>query len=302
MSKKETFKVTHKNDKDGTEKIVEYAVVEPGPVASREAQKSYNAAFSASLGSGGLLRQRIATHMTEQGLWNDEKESEQKELVGKINEMELKIQKGGIKLTEARELAIDMRRTRFSLRELIAQKNELDALTAEGQAENARFNTLVSLCLVYNETGKPVYKDTDDYLENGDKDEAFQGAQVLASMMFQLDKNYEFGLPENKFLSKWKFVDEDLRLVNKDGQLIDTEGRFINSDGHYIDENNELVDIEGRRVDKDGNFDIEQSPFLDEKGNALSDPDNDSGDDSVKQAISKEKKSRPTKKAKKPSS
>jgi len=126
---------------------------------------------------------------------------------------------------------------------------------------------------VYNETGEPVFKDLDDYLENGDKEEAFRGAEILAAMMFQLDKNHEAGLPENKFLKKWKFVDEELRLVNKNGHLIDTEGRLINDDGHYVDEAGELVDVEGRRVDDEGNYQVEQAPFLDDDGNPLSDPD-----------------------------
>jgi len=275
--KKETFQVTTEvKSPDGdamVKKVTEYAVISPKPQDGREAQKVYNAAFAAALGSGGLLRQRVGTYMRQQGLWDDEKEAEQTRLVSEINNMELRIQKGGMKLTEARELAITMRRTRFDLRELIAKKNELDAATAEGQAENARFNALVSRCLVYNETGEPVYKDVDDYLESDDREESFTGAQKLATMIYQLDKNYEASLPENKFLKRWKFVDEELRLVNKTGHLVDTKGRLINDEGHYVDEDDELVDNEGRSVDKEGNYVVEQQPFLDEDGNPLPDPD-----------------------------
>jgi hypothetical protein len=271
--KKETFKVEQKDDSGKVTKVTEYAVLEPRPQDGREAQKVYNATFASALGAGGLLRQRVGTYMREQGLWSDEKEAQQKVLVDKINNMEVRIQKGGIKLSEARSLALDIRRARFDLRELIAKKNELDAATAEGQAENARFNALVSRCLVYNETGEPVYSSMDEYLEHGGDEEAFMGAQTLASMLFQLDKNHEAGLPENQFLRKWKFVDDKLRLVNKSGHLVDTEGRLINDDGHYVDEAGELVDIEGRRVDKQGNYVVEAQPFLDDDGNPLPDPE-----------------------------
>jgi len=266
--KKEMFEVTTTQD-DGTKKVIKYAIVTPRPKAGREAQKVYNAAFSEALGSGALLRQRIGAYMREQGLWNDEKEEEQTALVTTLNELELALQKGGIKLTKARQLAIDMRRTRLELRDLISQRNELDANTAEGQAENARFNALVAQCLVYNESGEPVYKNTDDYLEHNEDEHAFKGAQTLASMMFQLDKNHEAGLPENKFLKQWQFVDEELRLVNKDGHLVDTDGRLINDEGRYVDKDGALVDIHGNTVDHDGNYVVESSPFLDDDGEQL---------------------------------
>ncbi len=232
--KKETFKVTSVDEKTKKTKITEYAVLLPKPKDGREAQGAYNATFAAALSSKGLLRQRVSTYMREQGLWDDKKEAEKRALMTEMNEMELKIQAGGIKLTEAREIALSMRRTRFALQQLLAKQNELDVSTVEGQAENARFNALVSMCLVYNDTGKPVYKDMDDYLEHGDKEQAYTGAQTLAMMMFQVDKNHEANLPENKFLSKWKFVDEELRLVNKDGHLVDTDGRLINEEGYYV--------------------------------------------------------------------
>jgi len=269
--KKETFDVTKKDD-EGKSEVTKFAIIEPKPQDGREAQKVYNAAFSAALSSGGLLRQRVGTYMREQGLWDDDKEAQQTALMEKLNALELKLQKGGIKLTRARKMAIDMRVVRNDLRELIAKKNELDITTAEGQAENARFNALVSRCLVYNESGEPVYSSMDDYLEHSSDEAAFMGAQTLASMLFQLDQNHEAGLPENKFLLHWKFVDEQLRLVNKDKQFIDTDGRLINADGHYIDKKGNLTDIKGNALDEDGNYSVEQAPFLDDAGKPLDDP------------------------------
>jgi len=266
---KEIFKVEKKDDDGKVTKVQEYAVLKPKPNDGREAQKLYNATFSEVLRSGGLLRERIGEYMREQGLWSDEKETEQKKLVEQLNEMELKVQRGGIKLAEAREIAIEMRRTRMKLRDLIGKRNELDVNTVEGQAENARFNALVARCLVYNETGKPVYADVDEYLANGTEEVAFRGAQALAAIMFQLDKDHEAGLPENKFLARFKFVDDELRLINKDKKLCDTEGRLINAEGRYIGKDGSLVDIKGNPVDDDGNYSVKQEPFLDDKGKPI---------------------------------
>ena len=80
------------------------------------------------MNSGALLRQRVSTHMREQGLWDDAKEQQQNALVKDLNDMELTLRRGGIKLQEARKIALDMRRTRMKLRDLIAKRNELDAV------------------------------------------------------------------------------------------------------------------------------------------------------------------------------
>ena len=67
--------------------------------------------------------------------------------------------KGGIPLSQAKTYAIEMQKLREELKELITEKTTLDAHTAEGQADNAKFNFLVSACVVYKETNQPFLKD-----------------------------------------------------------------------------------------------------------------------------------------------
>lgn len=262
MNKKETFKIEDK----------EYAVVFPGAKESREAQKAYNTTFASSIKEGCLLRESLDKYMKEQGLWGEEEDEQYKEILKNLNDNELKLQRGGIKLSEARTIAIEMREKRLELQTLLAKRNALDINTAEGQAENTRFNTLVSLCLVYNDTGKPVYKNLDDYIENANTEVAFTGAQLLANITTDFNKNFEHTLPENKFLKKWKFADEELRLVNKNGHLVSKDGKLINENGHYVDENNNLVDVNGKKIDEDGNYLVEKSPFLDDDGKEIAEP------------------------------
>ena len=61
-------------DSDG--KKIEVAVLRPDAKVSREAQKVYNRFFRDALESGALLRQKLDGYMTEQGLWNDDKQKE----------------------------------------------------------------------------------------------------------------------------------------------------------------------------------------------------------------------------------
>ena len=275
---KEIFKAIRTSDKVE----VELSVHKPTSEEGRQAQRYYNKTFAEALTNGGLLRERVGSYMKEQGLWDDAKEQKQKDFVKQLTDMDLRIKGGGIKLSDARKIALEMRQVRADFRDLLATKNSLDASTVEGQAENARFNALVALCLVYNDGGEKYYQSVDDYLEHSSDPEAFQAASLLGQIMFHLDKNYENSLPENKFLAKFKFVDEELRLINKDGHLVDEEGRLIDETGRYIAYTGEVdangkpksvfVDKYGKSVAEDGSYIASDAkPFLDDDGNPIVD-------------------------------
>ena len=95
-------------------------------------------------------------------------------------------------------------------------------------------------------------------------------------------ENLDDKLPENKFLKKFKFVDEKYRLVEKGStRLVDREGRYVDEYGNYIQYNEDgtyyYVDLNGRRLDeKTGNFVVDEpAPFLDEYGNPISEDEDE---------------------------
>lgn len=259
-SNKKTFKVSIDS------KEIELCVLRPNVKQRQEGQKVYNKAFRDAVESGAILRAKVNSVMREQNLWDDAKEAEYKKLVEKINSSERRIKSGGIKLSEAKEIALQMRRDRSELRSLTSERSSLDSNTAEGQADNAQFNYWVSACVVYSDTGKAYFASYEDYLNRDNDPVTGQAASNLALMLYNLDPDYEKKLPENEFLKKYKFVDENLHLVNKDGKLVDSQGRLVNKDGRYINENGDLIDIDGNRVDENGDYIVEFSPFLDDDG------------------------------------
>jgi hypothetical protein len=109
----------------------------------------------------------------------------------------------------------------------------------------------------------------EDYLNRSTETVALVGAQNLANMLYGLDNDYESNLPENKFLKKFKFVDDRLRYIDKKGRLIDSEGRLVDDQGRFIDEEGNFVDKYGNRVDVDGEYIVDPQPFLDENGNPI---------------------------------
>lgn len=248
----------------------DYAILSPNAKQNEEATMEYNRVFSRALQNGALLRERLDHFLREQKLWDDEKEKYYYELIIKIQEGQEKIKKGGIKLSEAKETALELKTLRAAMQALISQKNSMDVNTAQGQAENARFNCLLASCLVYNDTGEKVYSSAEEYVANEDN-VAVKAAEEFANLYFGLEKDYEKNLPENKFLAEYKFADDDGRIINEEGKLVDFMGKLIDEQGRYIDEEGNFVDFEGNPVDEEGEKIVEFKPFLDDSGKPISD-------------------------------
>lgn len=274
---------------DGT--TVKVLLKSPGPAEYRDSQVEYNKAFRKALDSGALLRQKLSDFMVEQGIWSESKQKQNDEFVDRINAKEEILRGGGIKLTEAKEIALELRRLRFQFREFISEKNQLDQNSVEGQADNARFAELVRLCILNPNTKKPYFQNQKDYDSAGDQPWVVKASSELASMIYGLDPNYDNKLTENKFLKEFDFVDEDLRLVNKNGHLVDVDGRLIDEDGRFVKykteeaekekdvENRIFVNRSGEEVikveDEDGEErwvakdKAERKPFLDDEGKEI---------------------------------
>ncbi len=250
-------------------KNIELTVRTPSLQDQREGQKVYNQAFTDAIKSKSVVRAKLDDLLQEQGLWNDEKQAKFTALQKELLDGEKRLAKGGFGIKEAKSLALKMRNVRDEIRDLISVRTSLDNHSAEGQADNARFNYLVSVCVVYKDTNEPYFKSLEEYLNSADNPVAMLGAQTLATMVYGLDNNFEKTLPENKFLQKYKFVDEKLRLIDKQGRLIDAENRLIDEKGRYIDEQGNYVDKFGNKVDKDGEYLIDSEPFLDEDGKPI---------------------------------
>lgn len=256
--------VTFKAQKD--EKEVEFMVRLPNLDQQREGQKQYNRAFSDAVKSGALLRTKLDDFMEEQKIWNEDKQREVEALSRDIMHKEQVLAKGGIKLSDAKTVALDLRKLREDMRELIAKKMELDVHTAEGQADNARFNYWVSVCLVYNSTQKPVFSSVDEYLNNSTEEYAAQAASKLAELLYNLNSDFEMSLEENSFLKEFGFINEEGQFINNDGQLVNEDGDRIDDQGYLINEDGTRIDVEGNPLDEDGNYKFDRQPFLDDDG------------------------------------
>ncbi len=254
-------------------KNIQLAVKRPDNKARQAGQQVYNRAFRQAIESGAIVRARIEAVMRDQNLWDDPRQKRYEELNKRLLDHELSLKKGGRKLKEAREMAVQMRKDRWELRNLNYDRNQLDLHTAEAQAENERFNFLVATCTVFADSGKGYFKDMEDYLTRDNDPVAPLAATTLGKMIYGLEDDFEQKLPENSFLRKYKFVNQDLHLVDKDGRLIDMDGRLVDKEGRLVNDNGELIDLNGNFLTEDGEFKVNFEPFINEDGSAVAEPD-----------------------------
>jgi hypothetical protein len=262
MTKPEARTTIESKDSKGDKKTV--VVRPPTSKDKNQAQLEYLKAFRQALENGAILKQKLDDHLQEQGIWDEAKQKQYEEIVKTINDGERQLQKGGIKLQEAKEIAFKMKTARLEFRSLVAERTVMDTNTAESQADNSSFDYLASVCIIDVKKGDPIFGNMDEYRDNGDEPYVAEAAAELASKLYKLDPNYDKGLPENEFLVKYKFADKELRLIDKEGKLVDEDGKLVNEDGRYINEEGQLIDRDGIPVDEEGNYQQDFSPFLDD--------------------------------------
>jgi hypothetical protein len=281
---KRVFKVQiSTGKKDGKEVFEEkeFAVVKPTVAVLNEAAKLRQRVFNQAFEEGGLLRQQVEKELKSRNLWNDKLQQEYDLLQAEVISMLLQLERGGIKLSDARQLALEIADKRQQMVNMLVDRSELDNITCEGQADNERFNFLFANCLVYNDTGTKVFNSLEEYIANPSHPAAVQGASEFYYLLSGTE-NLDNDLPENKFLKKYNFVDSELRFTERGtGRLTDKAGNYIDEDGNYIKYNEDgttyFVDFLGNKVDivegesakKD-----EPLPFLDDDGNPVDDDGN----------------------------
>jgi hypothetical protein len=238
---------------------IDIFIQQPNNDILKRAERYKSKVWNEAIQDGVLTKKELTNVLKERGVWSDEKSEEEKAVTASLVALEKKLYHGDgkkkPKLSEGRDIAVEIRKKRMELRTLLIDKIELEENTADSLADNARFDYLVAYCTFFK-NGSPVYKDFADYDSRSADEVAFAAASALSQMLYNLDSSFEKKLPENQFLLKYELVDESLSLINPNNpdQLIDTEGRRIDKEGYYLDEDGSRIDKEGNPVGDDGNY------------------------------------------------
>ena len=210
---------------DGVDTVL--MVKRPDVDTANQSELLHGKAFREGIESGLMLRDKLMSVLRKQQLWDDEKEAEWQRANDTLLKGEMQLKKGGIKLSDAKQIALDMRVARYRLQALSADRNRLDSHTAEYYADNVKFNFLISQCVVNPDTGEKYYSSYDDYRNRQNDPVAQPASDALMAIMYGVEDNFEAKLVENKFLLKHKFVNEKLHLIDKQGNPVDRLGRRV---------------------------------------------------------------------------
>ncbi len=163
-------KVVKTVDTEGDE--LELAVFKPTAKQNSEASIVYSREWLRAEAAGFSLRLNLDKIAEKHGVWNNEMKKQVEDLEREMISTEKKLRAGSKfykTLDEARTAALKMRKLRGERMGLVAKKSALDEHTAESFAEKARLNYLLSVCVLYNASGKPFFRDVNDYLERSEE-------------------------------------------------------------------------------------------------------------------------------------
>lgn len=264
MIKKELSKVVKVGEGDDA-KEVEILVRQPPNSVVKRAERYKSKIWNQCIQDECLTKKELGVLMKKRGIWDEAKDAEEDEITKAIIELEKELYHGKEvkgkkvkpKVSEGRDIAIEIRKKRLQLRDLIAERIGLEENTADNLADNARFDFLVAHCTFYKD-GRNVYKSFEDYDNRSADEVAFAAAELLGQMLYNLDSSFEKNLPENKFLTKFGLVNEDLSLIDPTNpdQLIDTTGKHIDKDGYLLNDEGVRVDKEGNVITEDGDYEM----------------------------------------------
>lgn len=257
MKNKKDVKVTIVND-DGSKETVDIYVVRPNNNTIKNADRYRAKVWNQCIIDGVLTKKELSAILQKRGIWNKDKEDEQASIIGKLQELEQQLFIGSkdnktAKLSDGQTIAIKMRILRNELRDLISEKISMEENTAEALSENAKFDYFVADCTFY-EDGTKVFESIDEYNQKNSNEISFAAASALAEILYQIDSKFEENLPENKWLKSFNLVNDELSLINKNGELVDTKGRRIDKEGNYIDDQGRRIDIYNNLLNEDGTY------------------------------------------------
>jgi len=199
---------------------VELAVVFPSVEQKANADIHKSVMFGKYAKSGVLFKDVILKLMRDQGMWDDERESQREELLTIISQGTEKLLAVGIMKSEAKEIALKVRSARVILTSLMSEYNNLEQNSVEGKAEQAKFEWLISQCTLYNEDGKKYFASLTDYKNKEDEPHVQKIANEFQTLYYDIDSVLR-ELPENKFLIEHGFMNEDFTLKDSETESVE---------------------------------------------------------------------------------
>lgn len=258
---REDFKI-----KMGNGEEVTLTVRKPQYEDFSESDKVYAAKVASLIkeGIGGrkklLLRSELSDYLKEAGVWTVADEERTEKLQSEVAELLDKMRKGGSKLSEGRKWALEIGDKRREIVKLNQKRQIFDDTTIEAIAENEKIDYLIFVCTVYGEDGRNYWDSFGD-MKNDKAGEVYRKASEFGmKVIFNIDSKFENNLPENRWLKKYNFIDDNLNFTDrKTGEKVDRLGRPVKD---LEKEYKKLVDNLQGEIE-------EEAPFVDDEAESV---------------------------------
>lgn len=240
---------------DGTQKKL---VVRKITAKDSDAAETAKAARVASLIKSGekiLSRLEVDDYLKANQVWTDEDNAKVQAMNEEVHELLNKLRKGGIKLSEGREIAVAVNKKRIEILRVSAKRRAFDEATIEAQAENERNDYLTYLCTVTEDTGERFWNSWEELKEDRSSDAYYKALSAVITSIYGDGGEFEKNLPENKWLRKYNFVNDELQYIDR------KTGSFVDEDNNPITQSND--ETIKRLADLAGDI-IEEQPFVDD--------------------------------------
>lgn len=245
-----SYKVKVKVEIDGETKEEEKEVIVKNPTgkiradAAAYSNKIFNRLINEKNEYGEpayMLRVNMEQCLSERGIWTDSIANRLVDVSQEIVAIEEKLYMGGMTKSEGRDFAIRLRDLRYEQLVILSNRNKYDENTVEGQAENEKFHYFITKCILFSDD-IPVFEDVQAYKDDEElKDQLDEAIRYLGSLVSRFDPDFEKKLPENRFLLKYGFCNDELRYIDENGNYVDQDGKRVDEDGNYIDEEGNIV-------------------------------------------------------------
>lgn len=204
-----------------------------------------------------LSRVELEDFLRKSKIWTDEDENKVIALHKKIESKLSELEKGGKKASEGRKICIEILQIRKDIYNAMIKRFSFEDATIESMAERRRDEYLIYLCTMNAENNKRFFEALDEVGEDQYFDVRFFAQRKISEYIYGNAEDVEKTLPENKWLSRFGYLDEKMILVDrKTKQPVDWEGNLIP----------QLSEEEkAKLVEKNTTGIKEETPFIDDE-------------------------------------
>lgn len=206
--------------KDKTDKEVVLKFTRPNQTLISKGDFIYREFFSKAVRTGIMTNAEANKILKERGIWGEEQEQELVKLRVSLGQLELELD------GKAKEDGLELYKKIKGLREetdsLQSIRSSVADNTAESVASEMRTQFFASECVVYNDSGKKVFKDLTEFLQRLDEPLALDSyRQALISnfehmLGIKMPAELDSTLPEDKWLNAHTGTESEPVVETKD--------------------------------------------------------------------------------------